>query len=286
METIKQNRAISFFVIAVVYVLAAVSGVLAYRYLPFDFWLNLLLADIIATAVTFLFSLLFGNASVYDPYWSMQPVFILTAFALGRTANLSQWLLLIAVWIWGLRLTANWAYTFHGLTHQDWRYTMLRENSGAFYPFVNFFGIHLVPTLIVYLCTLPGVFLILDGRPANAGSFVFFLLSVFAVTLQGLSDLQMHSFRAKKTHGLIRNGFWKNSRHPNYLGEILMWWGFGLQVVSVMPERFWLLAGALANTLMFLFISIPMADKRQSEKPGFEEYRSETRMLLPIPRRG
>ncbi len=58
-----------------------------------------------------------------------------------------------------------------------------------------------------------------------------------------------------------------------------MWWGIGLACVTALGEKWWLLVGALVNTLMFLFVSIPMADKRQSRKPGFEEYKKATRML-------
>ena len=70
-----------------------------------------------------------------------------------------------------------------------------------------------------------------------------------------------------------------------YLGEILMWWGIGVSAVSALGMNYWyLLAGALANTLLFLFVSIPMADKRQSRKAGFPDYKNETNMLLPIPK--
>ena len=70
----------------------------------------------------------------------------------------------------------------------------------------------------------------------------------------------MQKFRQNGTGGFIRNGLWKYSRHPNYLGEILMWWGVGLAAVCAMPAKWYLLAGAVANTLLFLCISIPLAD--------------------------
>ena len=93
----------------------------------------------------------------------------------------------------------------------------------------------------------------------------------------------MHKFRKKKEGNFIRNGLWKYSRHPNYLGEIMMWWGIGLSVVSVLPNYYFLLIGAFLNTLLFLFISIPMAEEHQrSRKEGFDQYKKETRMLLPI----
>lgn len=282
MESFKKNPAASFIAVTAVYVLAAIAGIFCYRALPFDWWLNLLLADVIATVLTFLFSLLFQNASVYDPYWSVQPMVILYAFAIGRPLDLTRVLLLIAVTVWGVRLTANWAYTFGDLTHQDWRYTMLKEKTGIFYPIINFVGIHMVPTLVVYGCTLPGVYAFLQEGSGNIGTVLFFCQSILAVTLQGTADFQMHRFRKNRTAPFIRVGLWKYSRHPNYLGEILMWWGVALSVVCAFPEAWWLCAGTVANTLLFLCVSIPMADGRQSRKSGFAEYKRQTRMLLPI----
>ena len=89
----------------------------------------------------------------------------------------------------------------------------------------------------------------------------------------------MHRFKKAGTGGFIKTGLWKKSRHPNYACEILMWWGIGLASVIAIGGSWYLLAGALVNTLMFLFVSIPMADKHQSRKPGFEEYKKSTRML-------
>ncbi len=277
------NRACSFVIMTAVYAAAIAAGVVSYIFLPFDFWLNLLLADIIATAVTFLFSLIFGNASVYDPYWSVQPIVIVIGFAIGtKNLNTVQLLAMIAVLLWGVRLTANWAYTFGGMGHQDWRYTMLQKKTGKAYPIVNFVGIHLVPTLVVYGCILPVAFTFVENPAFNAGAAVFFAVSVGATLLQGVADVQMHRYRKNRTGPFIRSGLWKYSRHPNYLGEILMWWGIALAYVCIAPERWYLIAGAVANTLLFLCVSIPMADKRQSRKEGFAEYKKQTRMLLPI----
>ena len=282
MKKIKESRAYSFIAVTLVYILAGVVGVLVYRACSFEWWLSLLVADVVATIFTFIFSLIFKNASVYDPYWSVQPPVIVVAFALGRDVTALGVLLIIAISIWAIRLTANWAYTFYGLTHQDWRYTMLSEKTGKFYPIINFVGIHMVPTLVVYLCTIPAVYAILEGVHLAPISVVFIALSIFAVTIQGIADIEMHKYKKNRTTSFIRVGLWKYSRHPNYLGEILMWWGIGLAVVSSAPEAWYLLAGALANTALFFFVSIPMADGRQSGKEGFAEYKAETRMLLPI----
>lgn len=279
----KDSRVKSFIVVGVIYALAIAVEITSYKFLPIEnVFLKLLLADVIATVFTFIFSVILKNASVYDPYWSVQPLVIVLCFAIGKELTVMRILILLAVFYWGIRLTANWAYTFHGLNHQDWRYTMLNEKTGKFYPVINFLGIHMFPTLVVYLCCLPAVYAFTARVDLTVGSVIFILLSICAATLQLIADIQMQSFRNSKVGGFIRKGLWKYSRHPNYLGEILMWWGIALAVVCAVPSVWYLALGALVNTLMFLIVSVPMADKRQSRKDGFTEYKKATRMLLPI----
>ena len=285
MDLIKESKTLSILLIASIYIMAAALGLGVYMLMPFAFWAKLLIADIACTVFVFIFSMIFKNASVYDPYWSVQPIVIVVFFACGHMITLPSLLLLISIIYWGIRLTGNWAYTFGGLKHQDWRYTKFENESGKLYPLINLAGIHLMPTLIVYLCTLPAVFVIRNELSANAGSVIGMAVCIGAATLQLFSDVQMQKYRKSGENGLIRTGLWKYARHPNYLGEILMWWGVGIQAVSVMPDHWYLLAGALANTIMFFTVSIPLADKRQSQKPGYAEYKAATRNLLPIPKK-
>lgn len=293
-----KKRSISLVVIILVYILAGFCGTFAYNFfsssggfgmsagvgLNLSWQLSLFLADVVATVLVFIFSLIFRNASVYDPYWSVQPPVIL-AIALVKMEdggnNLLAWLLFAAVLFWALRLTANWAYNFKSFEYQDWRYVMLKEKSGILYPLVNFFGIHLFPTIVVYLCVLPAVTAIYNKADLNPLSIIFIGLSFCAAVLQGIADIQMHKFRNSAAGGFNRIGLWKHGRHPNYACEILMWWGIGLASVCAFGwKNYFLLAGALINTLMFLFISIPMADKRQARKPGFNEYKKATRIFF------
>ncbi len=282
MEKIKENRALSFIIISAIYGAAIGAGLAIYRLMPYAFWLNLLIADVAATVLVFIASVCLGNASVYDPYWSVQPAVILIAYAAAEGLNPARWLMLIAVCFWAVRLTANWTYTFKGLNHQDWRYTMLKEKTGVFYPLINFIGIHMVPTLVVYGCILPAVFIFQYQAQWNLASILCIALSIGAALLQMISDLQMQRYRRDRKTPFIRSGLWKYSRHPNYLGEILMWWGIGLAALAVLPQFWFLPAGALANTLLFICVSLPMAERRQGKKEGFAEYKTATRLLLPI----
>lgn len=299
-----RNRFAALVIIFLIYVLAAVTGIVSYNYFSgsdgilslahfgikssvnYSYPVALFLADVVATVVVFIFSLIFKNASVYDPYWSVQPPVILavtiaklSALENGVGVGLLGWLLFAAVMFWALRLTANWIYNFKSFEYQDWRYVMLREQSGKFYGFINFLGIHLFPTIVVYFCVLPAVVAMCEGVSFKPACFIFIALSFTAAVCQGIADIQMHRFRNSGGQGFIREGLWKNSRHPNYACEILMWWGIGLACVVSFGGRVELLLGAAINTLMFLFISVPLADKHQSRKPGFAEYKKTTRIF-------
>lgn len=268
-----------------VYALALAVGVYVFDRARGSVYFRVFAADIAATVFLYLISLPLDNASVYDPYWSVAPIVILPIFASAYGVwNAGTIALVGCVLYWGIRLTANWAYTFHGYNHQDWRYSMLREKAGTLYPIVSLFGIMLFPTLVVYLCLLPALHYVQVGG-VNWITMLGFALCLSAATLQLVADIQLHCFqlRAANRGQIIRSGVWRHARHPNYLGEILMWWGVYAVLVSVQPELWFLGLGALVNTLMFLFISIPMAETRMAGyKEGFDRYVQETNRLLPI----
>lgn len=281
----KTSRKLSFLFTLIIYLLALAVGLYVFTRAQGDVFVRVLIADVAATLFVFLVSLPLSNASVYDPYWSVAPLAIVPISIVSFGVwNLGTILLLACVSYWGIRLTVNWAYTFHGYSHMDWRYVMLQEKTGAFYPLVSLLGIMLFPTMVVYLCLLPALHYIQAGG-VNLFTCVSFALCISAATLQLVADIQLHRFQRQSGNrgAIIRNGVWQHARHPNYLGEILMWWGIFFVTLSVRPDLWPLGIGALTNTLMFLFISIPMAETRMAGyKEGFDRYVAETNRLLPI----
>jgi steroid 5-alpha reductase family enzyme len=287
MKAILDNKIFSLILILIMYVIAFGVGYIVYINLPYEFYFSFLVADIVATVIIFIFSLIFRNASCYDAYWSVLPLCAVIMLLLTSELNPVRILISIAVIGWGLRLTINWIYTFDNLKWIDWRYREIKEQSKKLYPFVNLFGIHMFPTIVVYFCFLPVLFVFNYDVEINPFVIIFFILAILSFTMQGLADIQMHKFRKNRDQTFIRRGLWKYSRHPNYLGEILMWWMVALfSIFALVGNYYFLIIGAIINTCLFLFISIPLAENHQrSRKEGFDEYKSETRMLLPIYKR-
>ena len=282
------KRSLSIAIIAAVYAVAAWAGFLVFSRASAamaELW-ALLLADVVATVITWFFGLVFRNVSVYDPYWSVAPPVMFTAWAVYKGCfTLPVVLLLIAVWYWGIRLTGNWAYTFKGLDHEDWRYTRYRETQPPLvFHLINFFGLNMMPTLLVFACMLPG-FGLFDVSGAGAASanwltWLGFIVCLSSATIQLVADTQIHRFRNAHPGQYCTVGLWKHGRHPNYFGEVQMWWGVWLMYASLRGID-WLILAPVAMTALFLFISIPMMERRQLErKPGYAEYRKQTRMLI------
>ena len=252
--------------------------------------IRILIADVFATVVIFLFSVGFKNSSFYDPYWSIVPVFIALymIFQNDLTEFIRELLVAIVVGLWGLRLTANWLYSWKGLGHVDWRYTLLEKKSGRFFwvP-VNFFGIHLAPTIIVFLACVPFYSITVSGmHPINWLDFLAFIVGLASVWIEFQSDKELHRFRAIRSDSsnILETGTWSWCRHPNYLGELGFWFSIFLFGVAA-GEGLTLLAlsGPIIMLLLFVFISIPMIEQKLLEdKPGYQKYMSKTFTLLPV----
>ncbi|MDD3930703.1 MAG: DUF1295 domain-containing protein [Eubacteriales bacterium] len=287
--SLRQNRLFGFIYISVVYLIAAIVGVYTFSTITLSSLLiRLFWADIAATLFVYCAGLMVRNASVYDPYWSVAPMMIL--IALSRYFSIQSpvaYCLVFIICFWGVRLTLNWAYTFRGLHHQDWRYNKLHDWSPRYFPLVSLTGIHLFPTLVVFFALIPAVYFLQDST-LNGLTVLGLVICLSAAILQMVADFQMHRFRKQNQDPkrVISAGLWRYARHPNYLGEILLWWGVYLVMLSSRPDRWHLGFGALINTLMFFIISIPLAEKRlRLYKLDYERYRRQTRLLLPIPRK-
>jgi steroid 5-alpha reductase family enzyme len=232
--------------------------------------------------VIFLFSAFLKNSSIYDPYWSVAPLIIIPLFI--RDYNFKNLLLLGLIVIWGIRLTWNWAYSFKNLQHQDWRYTYYKNRAPRVWPVVNFFGIHLMPTIIVISVMLPAFTYLQSSKEVNFFTFAGVLLAIAGIFLEYFADRSAHSFRKQHPGEVNNSGLWKYSRHPNYLGEISFWWGIYFMLLSLGSNYFLYFLGPLANTLLFVFISIPLMEKRQlANKPDYACYQRQTSMLLLLP---
>ncbi|RLD24554.1 MAG: hypothetical protein DRI54_06005 [Bacteroidetes bacterium] len=272
--------------VTLIYTLLFVIGVVLYFKLPFENLVyKLLVIDVVLTVLIAIVGLLVKNDSMYDPYWSLIPFLMLiywidASHVQEFNARIFIMITLVSWWSW--RLTYNWIRGWKGIKHEDWRYVDLRKKTKSFYPLVSFLGIQLFPTLIVFAACLPMESVFMSTEALNLTDIIGGMLMLTGILLEIFADIQMHQFRINPDNkgNIINIGLWKYSRHPNYLGEILFWWGvYGLSLATHPPAYY--ISGAVTVSLLFLFISIPMMEKRMKNKIGFAEYKKLTPVLIP-----
>ena len=250
---------------------------------------NMFWADIAATVAIFVFSRLYKNSSFYDAYWSVIPPLIALYWAMTATAQgidmTRAWLVVILVWLWGIRLTANWATFWPGLEHEDWRYEPIKTNAGKWNALADFSAIHLFPTVIVFAACIPIYAAVaMDAQPLNGLDYLAATATLLAIFIELVSDIQLHRFLTHRKPGeIMKTGLWALSRHPNYFGEWLFWAGLALFGLAAVPSAWWwVLPGAIAMLVMFLLASIPMIDKRSlARRPEYATHMQQVSGFMP-----
>ena len=285
----KYPRSQSFTIVIFAYIISLSIGCLSLLLIrQEDLILRLFIADTIATVVIFMYSMVYKNSSLYDPFWSVIPPFIALfwMWVSPNDANIfRQIILLTLVSLWAVRLTANWARGWQGLQHEDWRYERIASKTGKLYWLVSFLGIHYFPTVMVFLGCLPLVYTLKSNAPLGLWDLVASVITLGAILIETIADEQLKKFKRQDKSGLMQTGIWAYSRHPNYFGEISFWLGLYVFLFSTeYTGEWWTGIGFIVMLILFVFISVPMMDRRHIEKrPEYEGYIKRVSALIPLP---
>ncbi|MDD2441620.1 MAG: DUF1295 domain-containing protein [Eubacteriales bacterium] len=240
-------------------------------------------------AAAYLFARSQKNNGLVDVFWGLGFVFSsLVALLLGRPAGALPLVVTALVAVWGLRLTwflarRNWGKA------EDYRYANMRKSwNPATFELRMFVQIYLLQMALNFVINLPSIVLNLQGQPGwtwmtTIGLFVW--LAGFG--FEAVGDRQMRRFKADPANRgkLITTGLWRYTRHPNYFGESLLWWGIFLMAASH-GQRLWLVISPLVITLFLLFVSgVPMLEKKYAGRPDWEAYKARTSCFFPLPPR-
>jgi steroid 5-alpha reductase family enzyme len=288
-SSMKKNKVFSYAYVIFAYIVAIYVGKLTLEYAQTTSnLLDMFIADVLATAVIFIFSLGVQNSSMYDPYWSVipLPIALYWMYLFPEGNQIRQILILVVILIWSLRLTINWIRSWPDLSHEDWRYRKLAKDSGGLYWVVSFLGIHLFPTLIVFAGLLPVFVAVQNPDPIGFFDILGVIICLLAVDIEYLADEQLRKFKLNNTikGANMDKGLWSVSRHPNYLGEILFWIGlFFFVIEGQFMENAWTASGFVLMILLFQFISVPMMEKRLVEKKiDYSKYQKNVSAIIPM----
>jgi steroid 5-alpha reductase family enzyme len=245
-------------------------------------------ALIILVLVTFLWvwSIFIKNVSIVDIFWGFGFV-VVNAFYVFNSGELSprKILILTLVSIWGLRLAIYLALRNIG-KGEDYRYQEFRRSFGfKNYWWISYFQTFLLQGLLIMIVSLPllGISSSQSDGTLKLLDYVAILMWLIGFAFEACGDYQLARFKKNETNKgkVLNTGFWKYTRHPNYFGDSLVWWAYG--VLSISAGNYWHIVGAIVMTLLIIKISgVSLLEKTLKEtKPQYKEYIEKTSSFFP-----
>ena len=276
--------------LAICFVIYLLAFYLSFILLPEtinNIWLKITIWHIYATLFVYFGSLILKNSSLYDPFWSVAPLAIVIYLAtISENSVLINLIILIPIIFWGIRLTRNWIIGWPGLNHEDFRYIDLKNTYWIKSEINNLFGIHLFPTLIVNLSLYPLLYVFTYEISITFSLCISLLFTLLAVVLETIADEQMRNFRNNPANKgkTMKFKLWKYSRHPNYLGELLFWFGICLIGINSDAAPILIILCPIPMMMLFIFVSCPLMDERSlKNRSDYQEYMEKTSQLLLLP---
>ena len=245
-------------------------------------------AALLLVAVIFwVFSLMRNDVSIVDSLWSM--MFLLAAaiyFTMAPQYGSREVLVLVLVTLWAVRLSAYITLRNHGQP-EDYRYQEIRKNNNPGFRFKSLYIVFILQAMLAWVISLPLFAAMGSHTPIGLLDYTGAALWVVGMIFESLGDLQLSRFRSKPENEgkVLDSGLWRFTRHPNYFGNFLLWWGFYL--IALSAGGWWAIISPMLMTLLLLKVSgVALLEKDISERrPQYAAYIRRTNAFFPGPDR-
>lgn len=247
------------------------------------FVLSIILLLVYMTTI-FLFALFLRDNSIVDVAYGV--AFVLVGWAglltLGSD-HTRQWLLVILVTLWGVRLAIHIFLRKQG-EGEDFRYRQWRESWGKSFVWRSFLQVFMLQGAVIFLVALP-VLLVINapGGQLNSLDRIGVLVWLIGFGFEAVGDWQLLQFKNNPENkgNIIQHGLWRYTRHPNYFGEALLWWGICLIALNAKFGLWAVLSPILIGFLLLKVSGIPMLEVKYENDPEFIAYKDRTNAFFP-----
>jgi len=240
--------------------------------------------------VMWVISVVITNASIVDIVWGLG--FVLVAWAVRLTTDRGddarQWLLVAMTTAWGLRLAVHLFIRNHG-HGEDYRYRAMRKHYGPRFGVISLYSVFGLQGLLMFVVSLPVQLGQADPTPGlGVVAAVGVALWAIGMFFESVGDAQLARFKANPDNagGVMNQGLWRYTRHPNYFGDACVWWGIGIVAAETGAGAWGLIGSAVMTFLLRRVSGVTMLEKTIGRRrAGYDEYIRTTSPFIPRPPR-
>lgn len=241
-----------------------------------------LIPMLFAAFIFWLISLTRNDVSVVDSLWPL--FFIITClYYVSQIETLSSraQLLIIMVILWGVRLS-SYITIRHWGHEEDHRYKTIRNNNNPGFEYKSLYLIFIFQTLVAWIIALPLFYGVNSNAMLSWLDAIGITLWFIGLFFEGIGDYQLWKFkRDATTKGkILTTGLWQYTRHPNYFGEFLIWWGYFF--IAINSESYWIMISPLLMSFLLLkFSGVVHLENTMKIRPGYKDYMQNTNAFVP-----
>ena len=225
-------------------------------------------------------SLFLKNVTHVDSMWALFPLLGMLVCIQSFPLNLVQTLFFFLILLWSLRLFAyltkrNWG------KQEDNRYQVIRNNNEPFFKYKSLYIIFWLQALMASVLMLSIIPIFINDIPLNTLSIIGLIVAFFGLAYETIADWQLSNFLKNKKGSVMNQGLWRYSRHPNYFGEFLVWWGIYLISFNSIFS-FTILSPILMSLLLLKVSGAELLESTiVDRRPGYATYMKQTSMFFP-----
>lgn len=235
-------------------------------------------------SVWFLISLLLKRNDIADIAWGLGFVAIVIFLFITQTVTKQSGIVYILTIIWGMRLAIHIGLRTKGKP-EDFRYKKWRDEWGKYFVLRSYLQVYLLQGFFTWIISVPILVVSMaQNQPIRLFMFVGLIIWLIGFAFESIGDYQLMQFIKHKQNksDIMQKGLWKYTRHPNYFGEVLVWWGI---FIMVLPLEYgcWAIISPITISYLLLYVSgIPMLEAKYKNNLAFQDYKKRTSAFFPM----
>ena len=235
-------------------------------------------------SVWFLISLLLKRNDIADIAWGLGFVAIVYFLFITQAPTLQSVIVYMLTVIWGIRLAIHIGVRSKDKP-EDFRYKKWREEWGEYFVLRSYLQVYLLQGFFMWIISLPIIVVSMaQNQPISPFVLIGCIIWLIGFVFESIGDYQLMLFIKQRQNksDVMQTGLWKYTRHPNYFGEVLVWWGIFIMVLPL-EYGLWAIISPITISFLLLYVSgIPMLEAKYKDNVAFQEYKKRTSAFFPM----